>query len=168
MPLTMYQASTPRFANILRNLATLLDKAEAHCTAKKIEPAALLQFRLYPDMFTLTRQVQIACDSAKGAVARLAGVEIPKHDDSEQTFSDLKARIASTLAFIESVKPAQIDGSAERDVVMKMRGQDVTFKGQQFLLGHAYPNFYFHVTTAYNILRHNGVEVGKRDFVGNP
>jgi hypothetical protein len=162
----MYQASAPRFASILRNLSTLLDKAEAHCEAKKIEPAAILQFRLYPDMFALVRQVQIACDSAKGAVARLAGVEIPKHEDTEKTFAELKGRIASTVAFVESVKPAQIDGSEEREIVMKMRGQDTKFKGQQYLLGMAYPNFYFHVTTAYNILRHNGVEVGKRDFLG--
>ncbi len=164
----MHQASAPRFASILRNLSTLLDKAEAHCEAKKIEPAALLQFRLYPDMFTLTRQVQIACDSAKGAVARLAGVEIPKHEDTEQSFAELKGRIASTVSFIESVKPGQVDGSEEREVVTKMRGQEVKFKGQQYLMGFAYPNFYFHVTTAYNILRHNGVELSKRDFIGNP
>jgi uncharacterized protein len=168
MNLSMHQASAPRFAHTLRNLSTLLDKAEAHCETKKIEPAALLQFRLFPDMFTLIRQVQIACDSAKGAVARLAAVEIPKHEDNEQTFAQLKARIASTVQFIESVKPAQIDGSEEREVVLKMRGQDTKVKGQPYLLGIAYPNFYFHVVTAYNILRHNGVEVGKRDYLGNP
>jgi uncharacterized protein len=164
----MHQASAARFAHILRNLSTLLDKAEAHCTAKKIEPAALLQFRLFPDMFTLTRQVQIACDTAKGAAARLAAVDIPKHEDTEQSFAELKGRIASTVQFVESLKPAQIEGSEEREVVIKMRGQDTKLKGAQYLLGVAYPNFYFHVTTAYNILRHNGVELGKRDFLGNP
>jgi uncharacterized protein len=168
MNISMYQASAPRFANMLRNLSALLDKAQAHCEAKKIDPAALTAYRLYPDMFPFTRQVQIACDTAKGAVARLAGVEIPKHEDTEQTLPELKARIARTLAFIESVKAGQVDGSEAREVVMKMRAGEVKFTGLQYLMGHAYPNFYFHVTTAYNILRHNGVEVGKRDFVGNP
>jgi hypothetical protein len=162
----MYQASAPRFAHMLRNLATLLDKAQAHVEAKKLEPSALTTYRLYPDMFPLTRQVQIACDTAKGAVARLAGIEIPKHEDTEQTFEELKARIAKTLAFVESVKPAQIDGSEEREVVLKLRAGEKRVAGLQYLLAQAYPNFYFHVTTAYNILRHNGVEIGKRDFVG--
>ena len=164
----MYQASAPRFANTLKNLSALLDKAQAHCEAKKIDPAALTAFRLYPDMFPFTRQVQIACDTAKGAVARLAGVEIPKHEDTEQTFAELKARIAKTLDFVNSVKPAQIDGTEAKEVVLKMRAGDVKFNGMQYLLGHAWPNFYFHVTTAYAILRHNGVEVGKRDFIGTP
>jgi len=168
MNISMYQASAPRFVNMLKNLSTLLDKAQAHAEAKKIEPAALTAFRLYPDMFPLTRQVQIACDTAKGAVARLAGIEVPKHEDTEQTFAELKARIAKTVAFIESVKPAQLDGSDGKEIVLKQRGQDVKFGGLQYLLGSAYPNFYFHVTTAYAILRHNGVEIGKRDFVGNP
>jgi uncharacterized protein len=168
MQISMHQASAPRFANILRNLAALLDKAQAHCEAKKIDPLVLTQFRLYPDMFPLTRQVQVACDTAKGAVARLAGAEIPKHEDTEQTFAELKARIAKTLDFVESVSAAKIDGSEGKEVVLKLRGQDVKFSGLQYLMGFAYPNFYFHVTTAYNILRHNGVEVGKRDFIGNP
>src|SRR4051812_30359962 len=168
MPISMYQASTPRFANILRNLSTILDKAEAHCAAKKIEPSALTTYRLYPDMFPLTRQVQIACDSAKGAVARIAGVEIPKHEDTEQTFADLKARIAKTIDFLESVPASKVDGSEEKEVVLQMRSGERRFKGLQYLMGHAYPNFYFHVTTAYNILRHNGVEVGKADFIGTP
>jgi uncharacterized protein len=119
-------------------------------------------------MFPLSRQVQIACDTAKGAVARLAGVEIPKHEDTEQTIPELKARIAKTLDFIGSVPAAKIDGSEEREVVMKLRGQDVKFSGLQYLMGHAYPNFYFHYTTAYNILRANAVEIGKRDFIGQP
>jgi hypothetical protein len=168
MTISMHQASAPRFANILRNLSAIIDKAQAHCEAKKIDPLALTQARLFPDMFPFARQVQIACDSAKGAVARLAGVEIPQHEDTEQTFAELKARIAKTLDFVQSVSAAKIDGSEGREIVMKMRGGEVKFNGMQYLLGHAYPNFYFHVTTAYNILRHNGVEVGKRDFIGTP
>jgi len=168
MTISMYQASTPRFANLLRNLSVLLDKAEAHCAAKKIDPAALTTYRLFPDMFPLARQVQIACDSAKGAVARLAGVEIPKHEDTEQTFAELKQRIAKTIDFLESVPASKVDGTEEKEVVLQMRSGERRFKGMQYLLGHAYPNFYFHVTTAYNILRRNGVEIGKADFIGKP
>ena len=164
----MYQASAPRFANILRNLTAIIEKAEAHCAAKKIEPAALTSYRLFPDMFPFTRQVQIACDTAKGAVARLAGADIPKHEDTEQTFAELKARIAKTIDFVESISAAKIDGSDDKEIVLQMRSGERRFKGMQYLLGHAYPNFYFHVTTAYNILRHNGVEVGKGDFIGKP
>jgi len=119
-------------------------------------------------MYHMARQVQVACDTAKSAVARLAGVEIPKHEDTEKTFPELKARIAKTIEFINSVKPAQIDGSEDKEIVLKLGSREAAFKGMQYLLGFAYPNFYFHVTTAYNILRHNGVEVGKRDFMGNP
>jgi hypothetical protein len=168
MTISMYQASAPRFANILNNLSAILARAKAHAEAKKIDEQVLTSSRLYPDMFALARQVQIACDTAKGAVARLAGVEIPKHEDTEKTFDELMARIGKTLAFIATVKAAQIDGSEDRDVVLKLRGKDVTFKGMQYLLGFAWPNFYFHVTTAYAILRHNGVELGKSDFIGNP
>ncbi len=168
MPISMYQASAPRFANTLKNLSALLGKAKAHCEARKIDPLVLTGARLFPDMFALARQVQIACDSAKGAVARLAGVEIPKHEDTEKTFEELQARIAKTLEFIATVKPAQVDGTEEKDVVLKLRGKDVPFKGLQYLLGFAWPNFYFHVVTAYAILRHNGVEVGKTDFIGTP
>ena len=164
----MYQASAPRFANTLKNLSAVLDKAKAHAEAKKIDEQVLTSMRLYPDMFALARQVQIACDSAKGAVARLAGVEIPKHEDTEKTFDELKERIARTLAFIATMKQAQLDGTEEKEVVLKLQGKDVPFKGAQYLLGYAWPNFYFHVATAYNILRHNGIEIGKRDFVGNP
>jgi hypothetical protein len=145
----------------------MLDKAQAHAEAKKIDPAALTAFRLFPDMFPLSKQVQVATDLSKGAVARLAGVEVPKYEDTEQTFAELKARIAKTIAFINTIKREQIDGSEDRDIVMKLGKQDYTFKGIQFLLNFAYPNFYFHATTAYNILRHNGVELGKKDFVGN-
>jgi len=166
MPISMSQASVPRFAQMLRNLSAILAKAQAHCEARKIDPLVLTSARLYPDMFPLARQVQIACDSAKGAAARLAGVEAPKQEDTEKTFEELQARIGRTLDFIASVKPAQIDGSEEREVVLKLRGRDVPFKGVQYLLGFAWPNFYFHVTTAYAILRHNGVELGKADFLG--
>lgn len=164
----MYQASVPRFANILKNLSALLEKAQTHVEARKIDPAALTNFRLYPDMLPMKRQVQIACDTAKGAVARLAGVEVPKHDDTEETFAELRARIAKTIDLIQSFKPAQIDGSEEKNIHLKLGQREVDFKGMQYLLGHAIPNFYFHVTTAYDILRHNGVELGKRDYIGNP
>jgi hypothetical protein len=117
-------------------------------------------------MFPLTRQIQIATDTAKGAIARLAGVEIPKYDDTEQTIAELKQRIARTVDFLMSVPAAKVEGSAEKDITMKIAGKDTTLKGAQYLLGHAYPNFYFHCTTAYNILRHNGIELGKRDFLG--
>jgi hypothetical protein len=166
MTISMYQASAARFTHMLQALSAILDKAKAHAAAKKIDELVLTSARLYPDMLALTSQVQIACDSAKGAVARLAGVEIPKHEDTEKTFDELKARIAKTLAFIATVKPAQIDGTEDKEVVLKLRGQDTKFKGAQYLLGYAYPNFYFHCATTYCILRHNGVELGKRDFLG--
>jgi hypothetical protein len=166
MKISMYQASAPRFVHVLNNLSAILDKAKAHAEAKKIDPAALTTFRLFPDMFTLSRQIQVACDVAKGAVARLAGVEVPKHEDTEQTFDELKVRIAKTIAFINTIKPEQIEDSDERDIAVKLGKQDYRFKGMQYLLNWAHPNFYFHATTAYNILRHNGVELGKRDFVG--
>ena len=168
MQISMYQASAPRFVNLLKNLSAILDKAQAHVDAKKLDPAVLTGYRLYPDMFAMTRQVQTACDTAKGAVARLAGVEVPKHEDTEQTLAELKARIAKTIDFIGTIKPAQIDGSEDREIVLKLGGNEVKFTGMQYLLGFAHPNFYFHVTTAYDILRHNGVEIGKRDFIGNP
>jgi len=168
MQISMYQASAPRFVNTLKNLSAILDKAQAHADAKKIEPRVLTAARLYPDMFPMSRQVQSACDTAKGVVARLAGVEVPVHEDTEQTFEELKARIAKTITFIETIQPAQVDGSEDREVVLKFRSGEVKFRGMQYLLGHALPNFYFHVTTAYDILRHNGVEVGKRDYIGTP
>ena len=168
MTVTMYQASAPRFANTLKNLSAMLDKAQAHCDAKKIDPLALTGARLYPDMFAFARQVQVTCDTAKGALARLAGVEIPKHEDTEKTFEELKARIAKTLAFIETFKAAQVDGSEDKDLVIKLGPREVQWKGMQYLLGFALPNFYFHAATAYDILRHCGVELVKRDFIGNP
>jgi len=164
----MYQASAPRFVNILKNLSAILDKAQAHAEAKKIDPTVFTSARLYPDMLAMARQVQIATDTAKAAMARLAGAEIPKYEDTEQTFAELKARIAKTIEFINTFKPAQIEGTDEKEVVIKLGGNDTKLTGMQYLLGHAHPNFYFHVTTAYDILRHNGVEIGKRDYIGTP
>ena len=166
MTISMYQASAPRFVNTLKNLSAILDKAQAHVDAKKLDAAALTAYRLYPDMFALTRQVQIACDAAKGAVARLAGVEVPKHEDTEQTLDELKARIAKTIDFIKTIRPAQLDGTEDKAIRLRLGGREIDFNGMQYLLGHALPNFYFHVTTAYNILRHNGVELGKMDYLG--
>ena len=168
MTISMYQASVPRFVNILKNLTGILDKAQAHVDAKKIDVLILTNYRWFPDMLPMTTQVLIACDAAKGVVARLAGIEIPVYEDNEKTLSDLKARIAKTISFIESVTPAQIDGTEDKDIVTKRGDKETHYKGMQFLLGHALPNFYFHITTTYNILRHNGIEIGKRDFLGNP
>ena len=168
MSISMYQASVPRFVNILGNLSNILDKAQAHVDAKKLDVASLTGYRLFPDMLPMTTQVLIACDTAKGVVARLAGLEIPVYEDTEKTLADLKARIAKTIAFIQSVSAEQIDGTEEKAIVTKRGDKETHYKGMQFLLGHAIPNFYFHVTTTYNILRHNGVEIGKRDFLGNP
>jgi hypothetical protein len=164
----MYQASAPRFANMLVNLSAILEKAQAHVDAKKLDAAALTDFRLFPDMFSMKRQVQVACDTAKGAVARLAGVDIPKNEDTEESFIELRARIAKTVDFIKSVTPAQIDGSEDKEIALRLGGHSVRFTGMQYLLGFALPNFYFHVTTAYDILRHNGIELVKRDYIGNP
>jgi hypothetical protein len=162
----MYEASVPVFRQMLGSLSAILDKAEAHATAHKIEPAVLLQARLYPDMFPLARQVQIAADFAKGSCARLAGAEVPRYDDTEQSFGELKERIAKTLAFIDSLQQQAIEQSEQRDIVLSVGGNTRQFKGQPYLLNYALPNFYFHMTTAYAILRHNGVEIGKRDFIG--
>ena len=168
MNISMYQASVPRLVNMLGNLSAILDKAQAHVDAKKLDPTALTNARLYPDMLPMKRQVQIACDTAKGVVARLAGAPIPQHEDNEESFPDLKARVAKTIAFLQTLTAQQIDGSEEKEIVIKRGDKETRYKGMQFLLGHALPNFYFHVTTAYDILRHNGVELGKRDYLGNP
>ncbi|MBP6505318.1 MAG: DUF1993 domain-containing protein [Rhodoferax sp.] len=168
MTISMYQASAPRFVNILGNLSNILDKTQVHIDAKKISDAVLLELRLFPDMFAFGRQVQIACDTAAGVVARLSGQEIPVFDNSEKTLTELKQRIAKTIAFIASVPAAQIDGSEDKAIVTRRGDKETHYTGMQFLLGHAIPNFYFHVSAAYNILRHNGVEIGKRDFLGNP
>jgi len=164
----MYQASVPRFVNILGNLSNILDKAQAHVDAKKLDAGTLPNYRLFPDMLPMTTQVQIACDTAKGVVARLAGVQIPVFEDNEKTLADLKARIAKTVAYIQTLTPAQIDGTEDKEIVIKRGDKETRYSGMQFLLGHAVPNFYFHVTTTYNILRHNGIEVGKRDYLGKP
>ena len=168
MKISMYQASVPLFVNILGNLSRILDRAQAHVDAKKLDPTALTDYRLFPDMLPMKSQVQIACDTAKGVVARLAGVEIPVHEDTEKSLAELKARIAKAVAFIQTVKPQQIDGTEDKEIVIKRGETEVRYTGMQFLLGRALPNFYFHVTTAYNILRHNGIEIGKRDYLGNP
>ncbi len=168
MSISMFQASVPRFVNILGNLSNILDKAQAHVDAKKLDPVTLTTDRLFADMLPMKSQVQIACDTAKGVVARLAGVEIPVYEDNERTLLDLKARVAKTIAFIQTMTPGQIDGTEDKEIVVKRGDKETRYKGMQFLLGHAVPNFYFHVTTAYNILRHNGIEIGKRDYLGNP
>ena len=167
MTISMYQVSIPRFVHMLNNLAAILDRAQAYAEAKKIDAATLPSARLYPDMLPLTSQVRIACDTAKRAAAMLAGVENPAYEDNETTIPELKARIEKTVAFLGTIKPAQIDGTEAKDLVVKVGGKDTPFKGMQFLLARAIPNFYFHVTTAYDILRHNGLDVGKKDFLGN-
>ncbi|MBL8832648.1 MAG: DUF1993 domain-containing protein [Rhodospirillales bacterium] len=166
MPISMYQITVPVFTKMLGALSNVLDKGAAFAAAKKVDPSVLLASRLAPDMFPLTRQVQLASDFAKGPLARLSGSEPPKWEDSETTFDALKARIAKTVDFAKSFKPEQIDGSETRDVTITIGGNPVTMKGQEYLLHNALPNFYFHVTAAYAILRHNGVEVGKRDYLG--
>jgi len=145
----------------------VLAKAEAHAAERKIEPAALLQARLFPDMYTFTRQVQIACDFAKGVSARLAGVEVPAYEDKEQSFEELRARVAETVAFIGTLDASGFEGSEDRGIVTRPgTPRERTFNGQAYLLGYGLPQFFFHVTTAYALLRHNGVEVGKRDYMG--
>jgi hypothetical protein len=162
----MYQASVPVFLRTLSALSAILDKAAAHAAQRKIEPSVLLGTRLFPDMFPLARQVQLAADFAKGATARLAAIEVPKFADTEATLDELKVRIAKTVEFLKTLKPGQIDGSEDRDITIPIGGQPQSFKGQPYLLYFALPNFFFHATTAYDILRHCGVEVGKRDFLG--
>lgn len=166
MPLSMYQASVPVFRQILGALSAILDKADAYAAERKIDPTVLLNTRLFPDMFPLVRQVQIACDQAKGCAARLAGAAVPSYEDNEASIADLKARIAKTLAFAEGFTPAQIDGTEERPVTIKLRSGELNFSGQDYLLKFVLPNFYFHATTAYDILRQCGVPLGKRDFLG--
>ncbi len=166
MSLSMYQASVPVFTRILENLAAILKKAEAHAEAKGFDAAVLVNARLAPDMFPLARQIQIASDSAKGCAARLAGVEPPTYLDTETTFAELQERIAKTIAFLKGLAAEQIDGSEDHTITLKLRGTEVSFVGQPYLLNFVLPNFYFHATAAYLILRHNGVELGKMDFLG--
>lgn len=162
----LYDISVPVFDAMLGNLSTLLERGAAHATARNFDPQALLDARLSPDMFALTRQVQICCDAAKFGVARLAGVEAPKFDDSERTFEELRGRIEKTRTFIRSVPRAALDGAESRRVEVPVRTQTYAFDGTTFLMRWALPNFYFHLVTAYDLLRHNGVEIGKRDYLG--
>lgn len=166
MTISLYDASTPIFRQMLGSLDAILAKAQAYAEQRRLDDKVLAQTRLFPDMLPLASQVRIACDTAKGAVARLAGIEIPKHEDNEQTLAELRERIAKTLSFVDSVPRASIDGQEDRDVVIQMRDRKLEMKAQAFLLHRALPNLYFHVTTAYDILRHCGLEVGKADYLG--
>ena len=166
MPLSMYQASVPVFVRVLNNLSAILDKGLADAEARKIDPDVLVRARLAPDMHPLSRQVQIATDQAKGGAARLAGVEPPSFPDTESTFAELKERIAKTVAFVQSIGADKIDGSEDRQITLKFPGGEFNFTGVDYLQNFVLPNIYFHATAAYAILRHNGVPVGKRDFLG--
>lgn len=165
MAISMFQASVPVFQKMLGNLDHLLDKALADAAARKFDPAVLLQARLAPDMFALPRQVQIAADFAKGTVSRLAGVEVPKYEDNETTFEQLKARVQKTRDYLAGFTASQIDGSESRAIHIKAGSYELDFNGQDYLLNYVLPNFYFHYTMVYAILRHNGVPVGKADFI---
>jgi hypothetical protein len=160
------KTSRDLFLQGLNGLSGVLDKAAAHVEANKLDPQALLTARLYPDMFPLSRQVQIACDFAKGAAGRLAGDDFPSFEDNEVSFDDLKARVAKTVAYMQGLKPEDIDGNEDREIALTRRGETTMHRAEDYLLKQALPNFYFHCTTAYAILRHNGVVVGKRDFIG--
>lgn len=168
MPLSMYEASVPVYTQMLGALDKVLAKADAHAEARKIDPKVLAQARLFPDMLPLVSQVRIACDAAKYGVARIAGLEAqaPRFEDNEQTLAELRQRIARTLEFVASVPREAIDGQEDRDVVVPLRERKLEFKGSVFLLRWSLPNFFFHVTTAYDLLRHNGVEIGKADYLG--
>lgn len=166
MKISMYNASIPTFVRMFDNLNGILDKGAAYAEARKIEPSVLVNYRLFPDMFPLSRQVQIASDISKGCAARLVGVEPPKYEDNEASFSDLKARVNKTVAYIQTFKPEQIDGTEDKDIKLKIGGRDMEFKGLPYLLNFVIPNVYFHITATYAILRHCGVEVGKMDFLG--
>jgi hypothetical protein len=165
--MSFYDATVPAYLQILGSLSGLLTKAEAHCKAKNIAPEVLLNARLYPDMLPLSRQVQLVCDFATKGCARLTHSEIPSTPDTEKSFEELRQRLANTIAYVNSFKPAQFEGAAARDVTFPA-GPDksITLKGQQFVSSFSFPNFYFHAAIAHGILRHNGVEIGKRDFLG--
>ena len=166
MSITMHSASVPIFVRMLGNMTVWLDKAEAHAQAKKFESAVYLTSRLAPDMLPFAKQIQIACDAVKFGIARLAGVEAPKFEDNETSLADLRARIRKTIDFVESVPASKIDGSETRDVIVPRRDGSMTLKGEVYLKHFALPNFFFHVTTVYALLRHNGVELGKADYLG--
>jgi uncharacterized protein len=167
MPISMYQTSVPHFVRMLGNLSAILDKASTHAEAKNIDQAVFINARLAPDMYPLSRQIQISADMTKACAARLAGIEIPQYEDSETTLADLQVRIAKTIVFLQSLSADQIDGSEDRTVTIKMFDQEVVYSGQHYLLEIIIPHFYFHVTTAYAILRHHGVDLGKRDYIDN-
>ena len=167
MAISMYAASIPLFKQMLGSLNDLLNKAKTHCAERKIDPNAFLQARLFPDMFPLSRQIQIACDFARGVSARLAGIEVPSNEDKEQTFEDLQALIARTLTFIEGLAVSQFEGSEEREIITRPgTPKEKRFTGQNYLLTYGLPQFFFHVTTTYALFRHNGLEIGKRDYMG--
>ncbi|CAG2127217.1 hypothetical protein LMG31506_00387 [Cupriavidus yeoncheonensis] len=167
MALSMYDVSIPAFIRALTNLSAILEKGAAHAQAQGMDPADLIQTRLIADMDTLAAQVQRASDAAKGCAARLAGIEVPSYADTEATFPELQERIAKTVGFLKSVRPEQLEGSESREIELKLRQGAVTFDGKSYLLGFALPNFYFHITTAYDILRHKGVQIGKMDYLGS-
>lgn len=167
MSFTMYSASVPVFTRTLGNMVLWLDKAEAHAQAKKFDAAVYLSARLAPDMLPFPKQIQIACDAAKFCVARLAGVDAPKQEDTEASLADLKVRIQKTIDFIASVPAAKIEGSEARDIVVPRRDGSLTLKGEVYLKNYAMANFFFHATTTYALLRHNGVDLGKGDFLGS-
>jgi hypothetical protein len=166
MTVSMFQASVPIFIRALNNLSGILEKGAAHAKARNIDETVLLSDRIFPDMFPLVRQVQIATDTARSGAARLAGAEYPAYEDKETTFADLALRIRNTVEYLQTLQPAQIDGSEDRTISWQSRSSTKSMQGQPYLFNHLLPNVYFHVTTAYNILRHNGVEVGKKDFLG--
>jgi hypothetical protein len=160
------QSPVPSFTRSLRSLSAILSKAEIHCEERKIDPNALLTARLFPNMMNLTRNVLVACDTAKGLAARLSQTDNPSYEDNETTFGELQARITKTIEFMETVGDAAFEGAEDREVVMKFGPEERKFTGASYFSGFATPNFYFHMTTAYDILRHNGLEIGKRDFLG--
>jgi hypothetical protein len=164
--LTMHSASVPVFVRMLGNLLTWLDKAEAHAAARKFEPGVLLSARLAPDMLPFGKQIQIACDAAKFGVARLAGVEAPKFDDTENSLGELRERVKRTIDYVQSISAAQLDGTEDKDVIVPRRDGSMTLKGEPYLKHFVLPNFFFHVTTTYALLRHNGVDLGKGDYLG--
>jgi hypothetical protein len=166
MSVTLYEVALPPIERGLDNLSGLLDKAAAHATARKFDSVVLVQARLYPDMFPLSRQVQITCDTAKGAAARLAGLEIPKHEDTEATLAELKQRIAKTLDFVRSVRPEQVESGEGRSIELKFPSGTLKFSARSYLTDFVLPNLYFHISMVYALLRHNGVEIGKMDFLG--
>jgi uncharacterized protein len=166
MTIDMYQSSTPVFVRLLGNLSAILDKASAHAEAKNIDPSVFINARLAPDMHPLSKQVQIATDVAKACAARLAGIAVPSYEHNDTTLADLQARIANATAFLQSVSAVHINGSEERTIAFKLWGNEVSFLGLPYLLNFVLPNVYFHVTTAYAILRHNGVDIGKMDYLG--